>query len=575
MTDVDAQAGHQPPADALVLFGATGDLAKRKLFPALYHLVRRGELKVPVIGVARSDWTDDDFRQPRPGVRRRQRRRRRRAVIDDMCGRLDLIQGDYAAPDDVAVARRHARRLRLADRRVLHGDPARHVPDGRREAGLGRAQRARPDRRREAVRPRPRVGPRAEPTRCTRSSPRSASSASTTTSARRPSRTSSCSASRTCCSSRCGTGTTCAACRSRWPSRSASRAAAASTRASARSATCCRTTCCRSCACWRWSRRSIPTPSFLQDEKAKVLAAMEPIDPRCMVRGQYIGYREEPGVDPHSTVETYVAARLQIDSWRWAGVPWYVRCRQGARPRRHGGGRRAARPAAAAVRRGRRPAARPQPDPLPARQERRRHVRAAGQDARPAPRQRGGRHRRRLRRRPRRAPRGLRAADPRRHRRLAAPLRPLRRRRAPVGRRAAGARRARRRSTRTSARPGARPRPTASSAATAGSNRPEAARRRVSSAGRWPTKIVAWRPVLVGALDLRRRLEADVGEQPQPRRLGEQAGVVGLVDDLGPAVGVAQHERVLGDASPVGRVGIPRPTPGSGPPRPSGPSWPP
>ena len=51
---------HQPPADALVLFGATGDLAKRKLFPALYQLVRRGELTVPVIGVARSDWTDED-----------------------------------------------------------------------------------------------------------------------------------------------------------------------------------------------------------------------------------------------------------------------------------------------------------------------------------------------------------------------------------------------------------------------------------------------------------------------------------------------------------------------------------
>ena len=68
----------QPPADALVLFGATGDLAKRKLFPALYHLERRGELKVPVIGVARSDWTDEDFRRARQGVGARARRRRRR-----------------------------------------------------------------------------------------------------------------------------------------------------------------------------------------------------------------------------------------------------------------------------------------------------------------------------------------------------------------------------------------------------------------------------------------------------------------------------------------------------------------
>jgi glucose-6-phosphate 1-dehydrogenase len=52
---------------------------------------------------------------------------------------------------------------------------------------------------------------------------------------------------------------------------------------------------------------------------------MQPIDCDALVRGQYVGYREEPGVDPQSEVETYVAARLEIDSWRWAGVPWYVR----------------------------------------------------------------------------------------------------------------------------------------------------------------------------------------------------------------------------------------------------------
>ncbi len=72
-----------------------------------------------------------------------------------------------------------------------------------------------------------------------------------------------------------------------------------------------------------------PDASFLQDEKSKVLAAMEPVDPMRMVRGQYVGYREEPGVDPQSTTETFVAARLEIDSWRWAGVPWYVRVGKG------------------------------------------------------------------------------------------------------------------------------------------------------------------------------------------------------------------------------------------------------
>ena len=56
-------AASQPVADALVLFGATGDLSKRKLFPALYRMEDHGHLQVPVIGVARSDWNDDGFRQ--------------------------------------------------------------------------------------------------------------------------------------------------------------------------------------------------------------------------------------------------------------------------------------------------------------------------------------------------------------------------------------------------------------------------------------------------------------------------------------------------------------------------------
>ena len=63
----------------------------------------------------------------------------------------------------------------------------------------------------------------------------------------------------------------------------------------------------------------------LRDEKAKVLRAMRPLDPDAVVRGQYAGYRQEPGVDPASEVETYVAACFEIDSWRWAGVPFLVR----------------------------------------------------------------------------------------------------------------------------------------------------------------------------------------------------------------------------------------------------------
>jgi glucose-6-phosphate 1-dehydrogenase len=58
-------------SDALVFFGATGDLIYKKIFPALYAMERRGHLKVPVIGVARSDWTIEKFRA-RALARRRQ-----------------------------------------------------------------------------------------------------------------------------------------------------------------------------------------------------------------------------------------------------------------------------------------------------------------------------------------------------------------------------------------------------------------------------------------------------------------------------------------------------------------------
>jgi glucose-6-phosphate 1-dehydrogenase len=76
-----------------------------------------------------------------------------------------------------------------------------------------------------------------------------------------------------------------------------------------------------------------PPPSFdadrVRDEKTKLLRSIRPFDARSVgkifVRGQYEGYRQESGVEPESTAETFVAARLAIDNWRWQGVPFYLR----------------------------------------------------------------------------------------------------------------------------------------------------------------------------------------------------------------------------------------------------------
>jgi glucose-6-phosphate 1-dehydrogenase len=63
----------------------------------------------------------------------------------------------------------------------------------------------------------------------------------------------------------------------------------------------------------------------LRDEKVKVLKSIRPLRPENVVRGQFRGYRQEKGVAPDSRVETFAAMHLEVDSWRWAGVPFYMR----------------------------------------------------------------------------------------------------------------------------------------------------------------------------------------------------------------------------------------------------------
>jgi len=63
----------------------------------------------------------------------------------------------------------------------------------------------------------------------------------------------------------------------------------------------------------------------VRDEQVKVFRTIPPLSPVNIVRGQFRGYREEAGVAPHSDVETFAAVRLEIDSWRWAGVPFLIR----------------------------------------------------------------------------------------------------------------------------------------------------------------------------------------------------------------------------------------------------------
>ncbi|MDG1368194.1 MAG: hypothetical protein P8P85_14155, partial [Acidimicrobiales bacterium] len=85
-------------ADALILFGITGDLSENKLIPALYELTVEGRLDIPVVGVARSGWTVGDLRDHV----RRVLADRNPSVVEQICSRLRHVDGDYQDPSTFA-----------------------------------------------------------------------------------------------------------------------------------------------------------------------------------------------------------------------------------------------------------------------------------------------------------------------------------------------------------------------------------------------------------------------------------------------------------------------------------------
>ncbi|MTA89186.1 MAG: glucose-6-phosphate dehydrogenase, partial [Actinobacteria bacterium] len=87
-----------PRSDLLVMFGASGDLAKKKLFPAIYRLECRGHLNIPVIGVALDKWTDDDLRSHCRESIADCGEDWDQAAFDRLASKMSYVCGDYADP---------------------------------------------------------------------------------------------------------------------------------------------------------------------------------------------------------------------------------------------------------------------------------------------------------------------------------------------------------------------------------------------------------------------------------------------------------------------------------------------
>jgi len=310
-----------PHSDALVFFGATGDLAYKKIFPALQAMIRRGHLEMPVIGIASSRWSLEQFVD------------RARASLNDhggldagafakLCGRLRYIHGDYRDKTTFAKLREILGNVE----HPLHylaipGSLFSEVADGLANSGCARNARV------VVEKPfgRDLVSARELNATLHRFFPEDAIFRIDHYLGKE--------SVQNLIYFRCANPFLEAA----WSNahiESVQITMAENFGVAGRGKFYEEVGAIRDVvqnhmlqvvACLTMELPAAPEHEALRDERGRLLQSMRTLDPAEVVRGQFRGYRQEAGVAPDSHVETYAQLRLHIDSPRWNGVPFYVR----------------------------------------------------------------------------------------------------------------------------------------------------------------------------------------------------------------------------------------------------------